>query len=92
MGKRRKRMSLNERERLIMHMITVMTLSSIGDPVDIRLVQKEIRKNRCRKLTDEDVSHIWEDMKEEILNGRAVYEEMIAGFGKDNEVFKGFDV
>ena len=84
-------MSLNERERLLMHLITVMTLSSMGDPVDITLVQKEIRLNRCRKLTDEDVSHIWEDMKEEILNGRAVYEEMILKLGIDNKPFGDFD-
>jgi len=84
-------MTLSERERLIMHMITVMTLSSLGDPIDISLVQKEIRLNRCRKLTDKDVAEIWEDMKEEILNGRAVYEEMIGKLGIDNKKFGGFD-
>ena len=84
-------MTLSERERLIMHMITVMTLSSIGDPVDISLVQKEVRLNRCRKLTDKDVAEIWEDMKEEILNGRAVYEEMIGKLGIDNKPFRSFD-
>ena len=83
-------MALNDREKFIMHMITVMTLSSIGDPIDIRLVQTEIRKNRCRKLTDEDVSQIWEDMKEEVLNGRAVYEEMVAKLGSDHDLFKAF--
>ena len=83
-------MSLNERERLIMHLITVMTLSSMGDPVDITLVQKEIRENRCRKLTDKDVAQIWEDMKEEILNSKAVYEEMIAKLGINNNMFKVF--
>jgi len=84
-------MSLNERERLLMHLITVMTLSSMGDPIDISLVQKEIRENRCRKLTDKDVAQIWEDMKEEILNGKAVYEEMISKLGIDNKMFGGFD-
>ena len=49
-----------------------------------------MRKNRCRKLTDEEVNELWEDMKEEILNGRAVYEEMIASLGMDNDVFKRF--
>jgi len=73
-----------------MHMTTVMTLSTMGDPIDIRLLQKEMRKNRCRKLTDEEVNELWEDMKEEVLNGRAVYEEMIASLGLDNDVFKKF--
>jgi len=83
-------MALNDREKFVMHLITVMTLSSLGDPIDISLVQKEIRKNRCRKLTDKDVAQIWEDMKEEILNGKAVYEEMIAKLGINNNMFKVF--
>ena len=29
-------------------------------------------------------------MKEEVLNGRAVYEEMIANFGMDHDMFKKF--
>ena len=84
-------MALNDREKFIMHMVTVMTLASLGDPIDIKIVQKEIRNNRTRKLTDEEVDILWEDMKEEILNGRAVYEEMIASLGMDNDVFKRFN-
>ena len=73
-----------------MHMITVMTLATMGDPIDIYLVQKEIRKGRVRKLTDEEVDQLWEDIKEEVLNGRAVYEEMVASLGIDNDIFKKF--
>ena len=83
-------MALSDREKFIMHMVTVMTLASLGDPIDVKVIQKEIRKNRTRKLTDEDVYEIWEDMKEEVLNGRIVYEEMIASLGLDNDVFKKF--
>jgi len=83
-------MALNDREKFIMHMVTIMTLASMGDPIDVKLLQKEIRKGRVRKLTDEEVDILWEDMKEEILNGRAVYEEMIASLGMDNDVFKRF--
>jgi len=83
-------MTLNDREKFILHMVTVMTLASLGDPIDVKIIQKEIRKNRTRKLTDEDVYEIWEDMKEEVLNGRIVYEEMIANLGLDNKVFRAF--
>ena len=83
-------MALNDREKFIMHMVTIMTLATMGDPIDIKILQKEIRKGRVRKLTDEEVDILWEDMKEEILNGRAVYEEMIASLGLDNDVFKKF--
>ena len=81
-------MTLNDREKFILHMVTVMTLASLGDPIDVKIIQKEIRKNRTRKLTDEDVYEIWDDMKEEVLNGRIVYEEMIANLGLDNKVFR----
>ena len=83
-------MALSDREKFIMHMVTVMTLASLGDPIDIKIVQKEIRNNRTRKLTDEEVYQIWEDMKEEVLNGRSVYEEMIAKLHVDHDVFKTF--
>ena len=84
-------MTLNDREKFIMHMVTVMTLASLGDQIDIQLLQKQIRKGRTRKLTDKEVDVLWDDMKEEILNGRAVYEEMIASLGMDNDVFKKFN-
>ena len=83
-------MALSDREKFIMHMVTVMTLASLGDQIDIKLLQKEIRKGRTRKLTDKEVGVLWEDMKEEILNGRAVYEEMVASLGIDNDIFKKF--
>ena len=83
-------MTLSDREKFIMHMVTVMTLASMGDPIDIHMVQREVHKGRARKLTDDEIRILWDDMKEEILNGRAVYEEMIASLGLDNDVFKKF--
>ena len=83
-------MTLNDREKFIMHMITIMTLASMGDPIDIKQVQDSLRKGRTRKLTDKDIQMLWDDMKEEILNGRAIYEEMISSLGLDNDVFKDF--
>ena len=83
-------MALSDREKFIMHMVTVMTLASLGDPIDITSLQRELRKGRARKLTDEDVNTIWEDMKEEVINGRAIYEEMISRMDKDNKVFGVF--
>ena len=34
-------MALNDREKFIMHMVTIMTLASMGDPIDVKLLQKE---------------------------------------------------
>ena len=83
-------MALSDREKFIMHMVTVMTLASLGDPIDINMVQREVHKGRARKLTEDEIRIIWDDMKEEILNGRAVYEEMIANFGMNHDMFKKF--
>jgi len=82
-------MALNDREKFIMHMSTVMTLSSLGDPIDIMAIQKEVVKNRCRKLTDKQINELFDDIKEEVLNGRSVYEEMIAKLKPDHKLFRG---
>jgi archaellum component FlaC len=71
-------------------MVTVMTLSAMGDPIDIQLVQREMRKNRIRKLTDDEINSIWDDLKEEVLNGKAVYEEMMNKFNENSDVYKRF--
>ena len=84
------KMSLSDREKFIMHMVTVMTLSAMGDPIDIQLVQREMRKNRIRKLTDDEINSIWDDLKEEVLNGKAVYEEMMNKFNENSDVYKRF--
>ena len=83
-------MSLSDREKFIMHMVTVMTFSAMGDPIDIQLVQREMRKNRIRKLTDDEINSIWDDLKEEVLNGKAVYEEMMNKFNENSDVYKRF--
>ena len=83
-------MSLSDREKFIMHMVTVMTLAAMGDPIDIQLVQREMRKNRIRKLTDDEINSIWDDLKEEVLNGKAVYEEMMNKFNENSDVYKRF--
>ena len=81
-------MTLSDREKFIMHISTVMTLSSIGDPIDIIGIQKALRENRCRTLTDKQVNDLFNDIKEEVLNGRSVYEEMIARLHPDSKMLK----
>ena len=48
------------------------------------------RKNRIRKLTDDEINSIWDDLKEEVLNGKAVYEEMMNKFNENSDVYKRF--
>ena len=85
-------MTLNDREKFIMHMATIMTLASLGDPIDIYAVQKEIVTNRCRKLSDKEIDSLFEDIKEEVLNGRSVYEEMIEKLKSNHRIFRGDDI
>ena len=65
-------MSLSDREKFIMHMVTVMTLSCMGDKIDVKAIQQEIRNNRARKLTDKQISELWDDMGEEVLVGKSI--------------------
>ena len=84
-------MTLNERERFILHAVTAMTISSLkpDDTIDIRSVMKLILKDRCRHLKEEDVTEILNDVLDEIFKGQLVYEEMIASFrGEDLEKFR----
>ena len=71
-----------------MHMSTVMTLASIGDPIDIMAVQREVVTNRCRKLSTKEINDLFEDIKEEVLNGRSVYEEMISNLAESHRIFQ----
>tara|TARA_Y100001949_G_scaffold5995_1_gene4452 strand:- start:314 stop:568 length:255 start_codon:yes stop_codon:yes gene_type:complete len=84
-------MSFSEREILIFHCSVAMTMSTLtkNESFDMRRVVNEIIKNRCRKLSEEDVNNIFNDIAEEVRKGQIVFEEMIARMrGESLEDFK----
>ena len=69
-------MTLNDRERFILHMVALMTMQHFGLYREKTELDKVVRKNRCRKLSLEDVRNLFDDISEEMLLGKAVYEEV----------------
>ena len=77
-------MTLSERERYI-HYISVLScfgiMEQIPREVILRLAE-DIRKERCRKLSDIDVEDIIGEIKVEQIAGKTAMEEiMTKGFG-----------
>jgi len=71
-------MVFNERERFIFHVVTAMSLSSLGEKFDVKVVVEEVLKNRCRHMDSEMQKEIYKDLEQEMLEGGSMYEEMIA--------------
>jgi len=73
-------MTLNERERFVFHMCSAMVLSIEkfhNEKFDIKIIRELILRNRARHLSKKDVDEITEGMKEEVLLGGSVYEEVM---------------
>jgi hypothetical protein len=76
-------MTFTDRERFIYHSATLMTLEIMGSrkskrrTVDLHKFLDLIRNNRCRKLTNDDIDEIYNDIEEEVLLSNAVYDLQI---------------
>jgi len=72
-------MTFTEREKFIYHATTLMTMDVAnkkkgGGGVDVKRLLGMIRANRCRKLTDEDIDSLYNDLEEEVLLSTSVYD------------------
>ena len=72
-------MTLNDRERFILHLVALLTMQHFGMFRDKDKLHDIVRKNRCRTLSENDVAKIFDDIQEEMLLGKYVYEEMDMG-------------
>jgi hypothetical protein len=80
-------MTLTEKEKFIQHYITISTIRILSRKMGIKtkeMLRDEldsdvdlIRQTRCRKLTDEEISEIFEDMQEEALLGGGVLNDFL---------------
>ena len=72
---------LSDREKLILHfccMVTTAKLSGMGH--SDRLMEKMINdviRNRCRSLATEDVANILEEVNEEMISGKVVFQHLM---------------
>ena len=72
---------LNNRERMILHFCCTTTIAKItGIPhrnVIVENMIEDIRKNRCRSLSDGEIASLLEDINEEMLAGRNMFSYLI---------------
>lgn len=83
-------MTLSERERFIQHYCTLSIIKIIlkkwkkndriqleDEPYDLQKDVKTIRNTRCRKLTDETVVNLLDDLVEEAMLGGYVLSDLL---------------
>ena len=82
---------LSDRERFILHSTAVLTVDLLVkklkedsstlqfmngmDQKHLFGVMEDIRKNRCRKLSTEQMANLYDEMREEMMLGGALYKE-----------------
>ena len=67
---------LSDREKLILHFVAFISSSDIDDPVMAKMMQK-VTASRCRSIAPEDVMDIVEEINEELLLGKALFEQRV---------------
>jgi|14BtaG_2_1085337.scaffolds.fasta_scaffold269932_1 hypothetical protein len=72
-------MSLNDKERFILHLTALLVMEHMGEGSDLKGLPEFIRKNRARKLTTEDTKIITDEIFEEMIFGKTIYEEYESG-------------
>ena len=72
---------LTDREKMILHFCCSMTIAKMtGLPNHKEIIEKmveDIRKNRCRSLSEEDVVELLDKVNEEMLAGKIMFKNLI---------------
>ena len=72
---------LSDKEKLILHFVSMMTTAKLsGMEHSDRLMEKMINdviRNRCRSLAPEDVEAILEEVNEEMISGKVMFQHLM---------------
>ena len=72
---------LSDREKLVLHFCCTMTIAKMtgvtGRTEIIENVIQDVRKNRCRSLSEEDVVELLGEIEEEMVGGRNMFKFLI---------------
>ena len=75
------RAMLSDKEKLILHFVSMMTTAKLsGMEHSDRLMEKMINdviRNRCRSLAPEDVEAILEEVNEEMISGKVMFQHLM---------------
>ena len=87
---------LSDREKMVLHFCCSMTIAKItGLPNHKEIVEKmvqDIRKNRCRSLSEENVVDLLNEVNEEMTGGRNMFKYLIDETVGHNEKQFGDDM
>ena len=66
---------LSDREKFILHFVAFISSPNVSDPL-ISKIMYEVTHSRCRSIAPEDVEHILEEINEEMLAGKIIFQQM----------------
>ena len=68
---------LSDREKLVLHFCCSMTIAKMTGVANhkaiIEKMVEDIRQNRCRSLSEEDVEKLLDEVNEEMVGGRNMF-------------------
>ena len=71
---------LTDREKMILHFCCSMTIAKMTGVANhkaiIEKMVEDIRQNRCRSLSEEDVVNLLDEVNEEMVGGRILFQHM----------------
>ena len=71
---------LSDREKLVLHFCCTMTIAKMTGVANkkeiIENVIQDIRQNRCRSLSEKDVVNLLDEVNEEMVGGRVLFQHL----------------
>ena len=72
---------LSDREKLILHFVSMITIAKMTNMPNykqmLETMIEAIRKNRCRSLSNNDVAVLLEEVNEEIVCGKIMFQHLM---------------
>ena len=72
---------LSDREKMVLHFCCTITIAKLTDiphrDVVVENIVEDIRKNRCRSLTDGQLADLLEEINQEMIGGKNMFALMI---------------
>ena len=72
---------LTDREKLILHFCCMITIAKMTNMPNykqmLETMIEDIRKNRCRSLNDDDIAVLLEEVNEEMVCGRIMFQHLM---------------
>ncbi len=72
---------LNDREKMILHFCCTTTIAKLTGishrDVIVEKMIEDIRKNRCRSLSDGQIADLLEDVNDEMVGGQQMFSYLI---------------